>query len=336
MNNKKILITGTSGFVGFHLAKLFLEKGFIVHGFDGMTDYYDVRLKHERNKILLRSSNFSMTEGMLEDAKLLCEVFNEFKPNILIHLAAQAGVRYSLENPNAYISSNINGTFNILEILRKNKVDHFLFSSTSSAYGGNTKMPFLETDKADSQLTLYAATKKANENMIHSYSHLFNIPSTIFRFFTVYGPWGRPDMALFKFTKGILEGSTIDVYNKGIMERDFTYISDLVEAIFRLSTVIPELKQTKISGDSLSNVAPFRVVNIGNSQKIKLFDFIKIIENNVGKKAKCNLLGMQDGDVPSTWASNDLLRNLTGFSPTIDVEEGVSNFITWYREHYKI
>tara|TARA_B100000674_G_scaffold486159_1_gene494173 strand:+ start:1521 stop:2531 length:1011 start_codon:yes stop_codon:yes gene_type:complete len=336
MKNNKIFITGTSGFVGFHLAKLLLEKGFVIHGFDGMTDYYDVRLKQERNNILYENSNFSMTEGMLEDTNLLSESFNEFKPNILIHLAAQAGVRYSLENPDAYINSNINGTFNILEILRKNKVDHFLFASTSSAYGGNTKMPFLESDKADSQLTLYAATKKANENMIHSYSHLFNIPSTVFRFFTVYGPWGRPDMALFKFTKGILEGTTIDVYNKGVMERDFTYISDLVEAVFRLLNVIPKLNKPKILGDSLSNVAPFRIVNIGNSQKIKLFDFIKIIENNIGKKAKCNLLGMQEGDVPSTWASNDLLRELTGFSPSVNVEDGVSNFVAWYRDYYKI
>lgn len=336
MTKKRIFITGTSGFVGFHLANLLLEKGYIVHGYDGMTHYYDVVLKQERNKILHANKNFSMTEGMLEDFNLISKTINEFQPNILIHLAAQAGVRYSIENPDAYISSNINGTFNILEILRKNKVDHFLFSSTSSAYGGNTKMPFLETDKADSQLTLYAATKKANENMIHSYSHLFNIPSTIFRFFTVYGPWGRPDMALFKFTKGILEGSSIDVYNKGNMERDFTYVSDLVEAIYRLLKVIPKPNQSNIDGDSLSNVAPYRVVNIGNSQKVKLFDFIKIIENNVGKKANCNLLGMQDGDVSSTWASNDLLKKLTGFSPTINVEEGVSNFISWYRDHYKI
>ena len=227
----KVFITGTAGFIGFHLAKLLLKDGYKVHGYDGMTDYYDVSLKHARHNILLKDPNFFGTEGMLEDDGKLDDIANKFKPDIIIHLAAQAGVRYSLENPRAYINSNIIGTFNVMEIARKLKVKHLLMSSSSSVYGANSKMPFTEIEKADTQLTMYAATKKANESMAHSYSYLWKIPTTMFRFFTVYGPWGRPDMALFKFVSGILNNKPIDIYNNGEMYRDFTYVDDLVYGI---------------------------------------------------------------------------------------------------------
>ena len=333
--NQKVFITGTAGFIGFHLAKLLIDNGYDVHGYDGMTEYYDINLKRDRNKILLSNDRFSMTEGMLEDKELLSKVIKKFKPDMIVHLAAQAGVRYSLENPRAYIESNIIGTFNLMEIIREIELKHFLFASTSSAYGGNTEMPFLESHKTDSPLTLYAATKKSCETMMHAYSHLYKIPTTIFRFFTVYGPWGRPDMALFKFTKGIIEDTPIDVYNHGKMQRDFTFVDDLVSAIFKLLDVIPDEKISVIENDSLSKVAPIRVVNIGNSKKVELLNFIKIIEKKLGKEAKYNFMEMQQGDVPSTWASNNLLYNLTGFTPVVSVEEGVSSFVDWYCHYYK-
>ena len=242
--NKKIFITGTAGFIGFHLASLLLREGFKVKGYDGMTDYYDVNLKKVRHNILLKNSNFTATEGMLEDYDKLDEVANNFKPDVIVHLAAQAGVRYSLENPRAYIDSNIIGTFNVMEVSRKLKVKHLLMASTSSVYGANTKMPFIETEKADTQLTMYAATKKANESMAHSYSYLWKIPTTLFRFFTVYGPWGRPDMALFKFVSAILKNKPIDIYNNGKMYRDFTYIDDLVYGIKLLISEIPTIEKS--------------------------------------------------------------------------------------------
>jgi UDP-glucuronate 4-epimerase len=334
----KILITGTAGFIGFHLAKLLLKDGFQVHGYDGMTNYYDINLKHARHNILLKNPSFTATEGMLEDNNKLEDVADKFKPEVIVHLAAQAGVRHSLENPRAYINSNIIGTFNVMEMARKLKVKHLLMSSSSSVYGANLKMPFTETEKTETQLTIYAATKKANESMAHSYSNLWKIPTTMFRFFTVYGPWGRPDMAYFKFVSAILNDKPIDIYNNGEMYRDFTYIDDLVYGIKLLIDAIPtSLVGNKVmKDDSLSPVAPYRVINIGNSNKIKLLDFIEAIEKNLGKKAVRNYLPMQKGDVHSTWADASLLKNLTGYSPQTNFRNGVSRFVEWYRNYYSI
>lgn len=335
MHSRKFFITGTAGFIGFHTAMLLLKKGHKVYGFDSLSNYYDKSLKQDRHKYLVDrfGSSFNYTVGQLEDFNCLSETILKFNPEIIIHLAAQAGVRYSLEHPETYINSNIIGTYNLLEIIKKINIQHFLMASTSSVYGANTKMPFKETDKASGQLTIYSATKKSNESMCHAYSYISNIPTTIFRFFTVYGPWGRPDMALFKFTKGILEDKPIDVYNNGDMFRDFTYVDDLVEGIYNLTKVNPSLEQ-KIESDSLSNVCPFRIVNIGNSNQINLMDFIRIIEKKLNKKAIINFLPMQIGDIKSTLADNSLLEKLTGSKPCVSVEEGVSNFVDWYLEYY--
>ena len=334
----KILITGTAGFIGFHLAKLLLDSGFEVLGYDGMTDYYDVNSKQERHKILLKNSNFKAIKGMLEDHDKFNSIANEFHPDIIVHLAAQAGVRYSLENPRSYINSNIIGTFNVMEMARKLKVKHLLMSSSSSVYGANSKMPFTETEKTETQLTIYAATKKANESMAHSYSNLWKIPTTMFRFFTVYGPWGRPDMAYFKFVSAILNDKPIDIYNNGEMYRDFTYIDDLVCGIKLLIDAIPTslVGNKVIKDDSLSPVAPYRVINIGNSNKIKLLDFIEAIEENLGKKAIRNYMPMQQGDVSATWANTSLLKKLTGYTPKTDIKVGVKKFIDWYLSYYNI
>jgi len=334
----RILVTGTAGFIGFHLAKLLVHQGFRVHGYDGLTNYYDVRLKQRRHAMLLQHPEFSATEGMLEDFSRLEAVADEFQPNVIVHLAAQAGVRYSLENPRTYIDTNIVGTFNVMEVARKHKVQHLLMASTSSVYGANDEMPFLENEKADTQLTIYAATKKANESMAHSYAHLWNIPTTMFRFFTVYGPWGRPDLALFKFVDAILREEPIDIFNFGNMYRDFTYVDDLVHAISLLVGIIPERPNSKDDiepGDSLSPVAPFRIVNIGNSQKIRLLDFIDAIEECLGKKAIRNYTEMQRGDVPATWADASLLHRLTGYKPHTDFREGITKFVTWFRHYYE-
>lgn len=336
--HRKILVTGTAGFIGFHLANLLLEQGHTVHGYDGMTDYYDVSLKKKRHEMLCAHASFSKTEAMLEDIEALSNCAADFQPDVIVHLAAQAGVRYSLENPRSYIDSNIVGTFNVMEVAREHKVDHLLMASTSSAYGANTEMPYAETDKADHQLTIYAATKKANEVMAHSYAHLWDLPTTMFRFFTVYGPWGRPDMALFKFTKGILEGSPIDIYNHGNMYRDFTYVEDLVRGIALLidtPPVRPDTPEDIPEGDSLSPAAPHRIVNIGNSDKVRLLDFIEAIEGALGQKAIRNYKDIQQGDVPATWANADLLQRLTGYKPQTDVRVGVRKFVEWYREFYK-
>ena len=332
----KVLITGSAGFIGFHLAKLLLAEGFTVHGYDGLTDYYDPTLKQSRNKILKTNSNFTSTIGMLEDEDKLCKAAKEFKPEIIIHLAAQAGVRYSLENPRSYINTNIVGTFNVMEVARKEKIKHLLMASTSSVYGANIKMPFIEKEKTDAQLTIYAATKKANESMAHSYSYLWKIPTTMFRFFTVYGPWGRPDMALFKFVSAIINNKPIDIYNKGEMSRDFTYIDDLVRSIYLLINKTPNNfdNSENLSKDNVSTVAPFRVINIGNSTKIKLLDFIDIVEDVIGKKAIRNYMPMQKGDVMSTWADTSILQNLTGYHPNTNVRDGVKNFVNWYRKYY--
>ncbi len=335
---KRAFITGTAGFIGFHLAKLLLAEGWQVHGYDGMTDYYDVELKHRRNQMLLQDPNFAATEGMLENEDLLWSTMEAFAPDVIVHLAAQAGVRYSLENPRIYIESNIVGTFNVMEAARKLAIGHLLMASTSSVYGANEEMPFTETEKADTQLTIYAATKKANESMAHSYAHLWNIPTTMFRFFTVYGSWGRPDLALYRFVEAILDGRPIDIYNHGDMYRDFTYVEDLVRAI-RLLIDTPPVRPASADdiepGDSLSPVAPYRVVNIGNSDKVRLLDFVEAIEAELGLKAQRNYMPMQMGDVPATWADASLLKRLTGYQPQTDFRDGIAKFVTWFRDYYR-
>lgn len=278
-----------------------------------------------------------MTEGYLEKDGLFQSVATDFQPDVIVHLAAQAGVRYSLENPRAYLDSNIVGTFNVMEAARELKVDHLLMASTSSVYGANEEMPFDELEKVDTPLTFYAATKKANEAMAHSYAHLWNLPTTMFRFFTVYGPYGRPDLALFKFVDAMLDGRPIDVYNHGDMYRDFTYVEDLVRAIRLLIDAVPvrpESRDDIPEGDSLSPVAPYRVVNIGNSEKVRLLDFITAIEVELGMKAERNYMDMQKGDVPATWANADLLQTLTGYKPQTSVQEGIAKFVAWYRDYY--
>lgn len=334
----RVFITGTAGFIGFHLARLLVSEGMTVHGYDGLTDYYDVALKERRHAMLLQSANFNATVGRLEDNELLSRTIDDFAPDVIVHLAAQAGVRYSLENPRAYIEANILGTFNVMEAARKNKVRHLMMASTSSVYGANTEMPYAETHKADTPMTIYAASKKANEAMGHSYAHLWDIPTTMFRFFTVYGPWGRPDMALFKFVDAILEGRPIDVYNHGAMFRDFTYIDDLVRGIRLLMDtppVRPEADAEIDPIDSLSPVAPYRVVNIGNSETVRLENFVDAIENALGKKAQRNYMDIQPGDVPATWANADLLKKLTGYQPRTDVKDGIAEFVSWFRDYYQ-
>ncbi|MAQ36048.1 GDP-mannose 4,6-dehydratase [Thioclava sp. UBA3469] len=336
-SQRRVLITGTAGFIGFHLAKLLLSEGFRVHGYDGMTDYYDVSLKQRRHAMLLQNQSFSVTEGMLEDQVLFDQVADEFKPDVIVHLAAQAGVRYSLENPRAYIDANVIGTFNVMEAARRLEVQHLLMASTSSVYGANEDMPFTETEKADTQLTIYAATKKATESMGHSYAHLWGLPTTMFRFFTVYGTWGRPDLALYKFVDAILDGRRIDIYNHGDMYRDFTYVDDLVRGIHLLIDAVPERPASREEipeWDSLSPVAPFRVVNIGNSDKVRLLDFIDAIEDSLGQKAERNYMPMQMGDVPATWADATLLQELTGYRPKTDFKDGIARFVKWFREYY--
>jgi UDP-glucuronate 4-epimerase len=335
---RRIFVTGTAGFIGYHLAELLLSQGFQVHGYDGLTDYYDINLKRRRNQRLLQDPNFGATEAMLEDQSTLSSVISEFQPDAIVHLAAQAGVRYSLEQPRAYVDSNVVGTFNIIEIARQLEVGHLLLASTSSIYGANEDMPFRETEKADSQLTIYAATKKATESMAHSYAHLFGIPTTVLRFFSVYGTWGRPDLALFKFVDAILDERPIDVYNNGDMLRDFTYVVDLVRAIrllIPLAPPLPDERETIVNGDSLSPVAPFRIVNIGNSEPVRLLDFIDTIERELGRTAIRNYMPMQPGDVPATWADARLLRELTGYQPKTGIDEGIHAFVEWFRDYYR-
>ena len=331
----KIYITGAAGFIGFHAAKKFLDKGIKVHGFDAMNNYYDVKLKKNRLNILNKYKNFSFTKGLLENQKLLNQSVMRFKPTIIIHLAAQAGVRYSINNPDIYLNSNIYGTFNVIKIANKIKVKHLIISSSSSVYGANKKIPFHELDKTDHQISFYGATKKSTESLAHSYSSLWNVPITVLRFFTVYGPYGRPDMAYFKFTKNILTGKKIDIYNKGKMYRDYTYIDDVVDGIYKLLNKIPSLKlKKKFKNDSLSPIAPFRILNIGNTKKVYLLNFINTLEKELNKKIKRNYLPMQKGDVHSTLSDSSLLKRITGYNPKTNYKIGIKKFLDWYLNYY--
>ncbi len=332
----RCLVTGSAGFIGFHVAKRLLDEGHEVVGYDAFTTYYDPLLKERRHAILEQRSGYRGHRANLEDLATLNAVWSEKPLDAVIHLAAQAGVRYSLENPRAYMDANITGTFNVLEMAQKYPVKHLMLASTSSAYGANIALPFREDDQTAHPLTLYAATKAATELMAHSYSHLWGIPTTLFRFFTVYGPWGRPDMALFKFTKGILEGTPIDVYNNGQMSRDFTYIDDLVEGIVRLMAAVPAAPSVVARDSSLSPAAPYRIVNIGGGMPVNLLDFIDEIERCIGRKAIRNYMPMQKGDVAGTFASCETLERLTGFRPSTPVKVGVKEFVTWYRSHFSM
>ncbi len=348
-----ILVTGAAGFIGFNLSKRLLEKDIPVIGFDNLNSYYDQSLKRSRLGELIKTSSEQKTEFSFfeEDLENLIAVENAFlakditgsnlkisKPKVVIHLAAQAGVRYSIINPNAYIQANIVGFLNILEACKKNEIKHLIYASSSSVYGGNTNLPFKETQNVDHPVSIYAATKKANELMAHSYSHLYNLPTTGLRFFTVYGPWGRPDMALFKFTKAILENKQLEVYNHGKMKRDFTYIDDVVESIVRLIEKAPEvnLAFNKNNPNPAKSWAPYQVFNIGNSQPTDLLKYIDAIENSLNMKASLSMLDMQPGDVPETAADTLCLEDLINFKPMTSIEEGIKNFVKWYREYYNV
>jgi UDP-glucuronate 4-epimerase len=330
----RILVTGTAGFIGFHMARRLLADGHEVTGVDGMTDYYDVGLKRARRDILRSHDAYTDHELMLEDADGLWAAAEHAAPEAIVHLAAQAGVRYSLENPRAYVQSNLVGTFNVMEAARRLEVGQLLFASTSSVYGADEAIPFVEIARADHPLTLYAASKKACEAMTHSYSHLWNIPTTVARFFTVYGPWGRPDMALGRFVEAILADRPIDLFNHGDMKRDFTYIDDLVEALVRLMTAIPKRGHPVGPLDSLSPIAPWRVVNIGRGQPVPLMDFVAAIERALGRTARLNLMPMQAGDSPMTFASAELLHALTGYCPATPIDLGVAAYCAWYESYY--
>ena len=330
------LVTGTAGFIGFHVALRLLRQGHEVTGIDGMTPYYDVQLKERRHAVLAEFPGFTAHRVMLEDADALQRIALPFAPERVLHLAGQAGVRYSVENPRSYIDANIVGTFNIVELCRELQPSHLVIASTSSVYGANSDFPFAETDRADHPLTLYAASKKSAEMIAHCYAHLWKIPTTVFRFFTVYGPWGRPDMALFKFVKNILADEPIDIYNHGQMARDFTYVDDLVEALVRLCDVPPSDGGSVPGIDSLSPAAPFRVVNIGGGCPVGLLSFIEEIEAALGRRAKRNFLGMQPGEVPHTEASVDLLDALIGYRPRTPISVGVREFVRWYRDYYRV
>ncbi|MGH8547339.1 MAG: NAD-dependent epimerase [Methylococcales bacterium] len=332
----RILITGTAGFIGSAVAERLLNRGDQIVGIDNVNDYYDVSLKKARLKRIGGHKLFTEAFGNLEDRNLVDSTFEWFRPDRVINLAAQAGVRYSLENPRAYIDSNLVGFANILEACRRYRVEHLVFASSSSVYGANTSMPFSIHDNVDHPISLYAATKKANELMAHSYSHLYGIPATGLRFFTVYGPWGRPDMALFLFTKAILEGRPINVFNQGNLRRDFTYIDDIVEGVVRvldrIATPNPEWDSAR--PDPGSSKAPYRLYNIGNNNPVDLMVFIEVLENTIGRKARMNFLPMQDGDVPATCADvSDLVAD-TGYKPSTPIEAGVERFIAWYRHYY--
>ena len=338
-----ILITGAAGFIGFHLAKKLIRNGFEVIGVDNINDYYDLKLKYSRIDLIKEISKevgikFILEKTNLEDTNRINDIFKKYKPSIVYNLAAQAGVRYSLTNPSSYIQSNIVGFSNILEACKKVKVENLIYASSSSVYGGNKKMPFEESQNVDHPVSLYAVTKKSNELMAHSYSHLYNLPAIGLRFFTVYGPWGRPDMALFLFTKQIINNQPISVFNKGDMVRDFTYIDDIVESLFRLKDkpASPNNSFNYKSPDPSSSWAPHRIFNIGNSNPVKLMDYIHEIEKSLGKIAKKNYLPMQPGDVKATYSDTNKLENWINFRPNTSIREGVKNFIDWYKDFYKI
>ncbi len=333
-----ILVTGAAGFIGFHVAKRLLDRGERLLGIDNLNPYYDPKLKEARLAQLQKSRAFTFVHADVADTDTVQDLFGEYQPQRVVHLAAQAGVRYSVENPYAYIESNILGFQNILEGCRHDKVGHLVYASTSSVYGAHTQQPFSEHQAVDHPVSLYAATKIANEMMAHSYAHLYRLPVTGLRFFTVYGPWGRPDMALFKFTRGILAGEPIPVYNQGQMIRDFTYIDDVVEGVVRILDVIPAPNPDWKSDrpDPATSNAPYRIYNIGNNRPVELLSYIAVLEKCLGKKAQLNLLPMQPGDVPSTMADVSDLEQATGFRPQTTVEEGIAQFVKWYREYYRV
>jgi UDP-glucuronate 4-epimerase len=329
------IVTGAAGFIGSEVALRLLKEGFPVTGIDCFTPYYDPALKEARAARLAAFPAFRMERVRIEDAGAVEAIFQRDRPDIVLHFAAQAGVRYSLDHPRDYIEANVVGSFNVIELARRYDTRHLLIASTSSAYGANQKFPFEEQDATPHPLTIYAATKLASEFIAHSHAHLYGVPTTSLRFFSVYGPWGRPDMAFFQFTRRIFRGEPIDVYNHGDLMRDFTYIDDLVEAIRRLMDQPPDTAGEILRGDSLSPVAPYRLVNIGNASPVRLMDYIEAIENAIGRKAEKNMLGMQPGDVKQTFADVSLLRHLTGYTPDTDYRTGVRRFVEWYRDYYK-
>jgi UDP-glucuronate 4-epimerase len=334
----KILITGAAGFIGFHLAKKLSQEGYQVTGIDNLNDYYDVGLKHSRLAILNQDKNFSFQKIDLTDAHALNDVFQKEQFDYVVNLAAQAGVRYSLTNPHAYLQSNLHGFLNILEACRHNNIRHMVYASSSSVYGANKTMPFSVHDNVDHPISLYAASKKSNELMAHTYSALYNLPTTGLRFFTVYGPYGRPDMALFLFTKAILEGKPIEVFNNGMMKRDFTYVDDIVESIARLipKTAQPNAAWNGLKPDPATSFAPYHIFNIGNNQPVALLRFIEVIEEKIGKKAIKKMMPLQDGDVPETYADVEDLMREVNFRPSTSIESGVGKFVDWYLNYYKI
>ncbi|MCB0729595.1 MAG: NAD-dependent epimerase [Ignavibacteriae bacterium] len=334
---KKLLVSGSAGFVGYHLVKALVEEKFNIIGIDNLNDYYDVNLKIARLERLQDYQNFKFEKIDLVDKEKLFQLFEKEKFDYVINLAAQAGVRYSIENPYAYLDSNIIGFLNLLEACRKYPIDHLIYASSSSVYGSNLKQPFSESDNVDHPVSLYAATKKSNELMAHTYSNLYNIPTTGLRFFTVYGPWGRPDMAYFSFTRNIFENRLIKVFNNGNLERDFTYIQDIIEGIKKLIQTPPKENPDwdRVIADPATSNAPYQIFNIGNNKPIKLLDFINILEKEIGIEAKKEFLPMQQGDVYSTYADISSLNNYCGFNPITSIEEGLKNFVSWYKEFYK-
>ncbi|NLM45095.1 MAG: NAD-dependent epimerase [Clostridiales bacterium] len=336
--SKVYLVTGAAGFIGFHLSKRLLNEGCKVVGLDNLNEYYDVNLKKARLNILKQEENFQFVYANLEDKEAIDSTFKEYHINIVVNLAAQAGVRYSLKDPYTYINSNIYGFMNILEACRHNNVEHLVYASSSSVYGSNEKMPFSTSDNVDHPVSLYAATKKSNELMAHVYSHLYNIPTTGLRFFTVYGPWGRPDMALFVFTKAILNDEPIKVFNYGKMERDFTYIDDIIEGVIRVISNPPKPNKNydKLNPNPSTSYAPYKIYNIGNNKPVQLMEFIETLEKHLGKKAQKEYLPLQAGDVPKTYADvDDLIRDV-GFKPDTSIDEGIGKFVKWYREYYQV
>lgn len=338
LNKDKVyFVTGAAGFIGFHLSKRLLDEGCKVIGLDNLNDYYDVKLKKARLNIIEKHESFKFIHAGLQDKETLENVFQENKIHIVVNLAAQAGVRYSITNPDVYIQSNIVGFQNILEVCRHHRIEHLVYASSSSVYGMNIIMPFSTHHNVDHPLSLYAATKKSNELMAHTYSHLFGLPTTGLRFFTVYGPWGRPDMALFLFMNAIMNDKPIKVFNEGRMERDFTYIDDIVEGIVRLlnNSPVENKDWDKVKADPGTSLAPYKVYNIGNNKPVKLMDFITILENAIGKKAQIEFLPMQDGDVPKTFADVDDLIEDIGFKPDTNIIDGIACFVSWYKDFYK-